>query len=82
VFVTFYVTMAAAGLIVDLLFEALGLAPTGARHAKVIQASISLDYTTVLNVVFLALAAVLIARYFRRGGGLAMLRMMNAPSRA
>src|SRR6184192_905393 len=30
---TFYVTMAVAGLIVDLLFSAIGLAPTGARHA-------------------------------------------------
>jgi uncharacterized protein len=45
----------------------------------VIQASVSLDYTTVLNVVFLALAALLVVRYFRRGGGLAMLRMMNTP---
>jgi uncharacterized protein len=77
--VSFYATMAASGLIVDLLFKALGLEPTGPRHAKVIQASVTLDYTTVLNVVFLCLAAVLVARYFRRGGGLAMLRMMNTP---
>jgi uncharacterized protein len=76
---TFYVTMAAAGLLVDLLFKAVGLEPTGARHAKVIQASVSLDYTTVLNVAFLALAALLLVRYFRSGGGLAMLRMMNTP---
>ena len=77
--VTFYATMAASGLIVDLLFKALGLEPTGPRHAKVIQASVTLDYTTVLNIVFLALAAVLLIRYFRKGGGLAMLRMMNTP---
>ncbi len=77
--VTFYATMAASGLIVDLLFKALGLEPTGPRHAKVIQASVTLDYTTVLNVVFLGLAAVLLIRYFRKGGGLAMLRMMNTP---
>ena len=32
------------------------------------------NYTTYLNIVFLALAAVLVWRYFRRGGGLAMLR--------
>ncbi len=75
----FYAAMAAAGLIVDLLFKALGLAPTGARHAKVIQASVTWNYTTVLNIVFLTLAAVLVTRYFRKGGGLAMLRMMNAP---
>src|SRR5262249_38185160 len=35
---TFYVAMASAGLIVDLLFKAVGLAPTGARHAKVTDA--------------------------------------------
>ena len=77
--ITFYATMAAAGLIVDLIFNAAGLVPTGARHAKVIQASVTLDYTTVLNVLFLTLAAILVARYFRIGGGLPMLRMMNKP---
>ncbi len=78
-FVTFYAAMAASGLIVDLLFKALGLEPTGPRHAKVIQASVSFDYTTVLNIISLALAALLLVRYFRKGGGLAMLRMMNTP---
>jgi len=78
--VTFYVTMAAAGLIVDLIFKALGLIPTGPRHAKVVQAGVSLDYTTVLNVIFLALAAILVLRYFRKGGGIPMLRMMNTPA--
>ena len=72
--------MAAAGLIVDLIFKALGLIPTGPRHAKVVQAGVSLDYTTVLNVIFLALAAVLVLRYFRKGGGIPMLRMMNPPA--
>ena len=42
-------------------------------------AGVSWNYTTVLNIVFLLLAAVLVARYFRKGGGLAMLRMMNEP---
>ena len=76
---TFYPTMAAAGLIVDLIFKALGLVPTGARHAKVTDAGVSWNYTSVLNIIFLLLAAALIVRYFRRGGGLAMLRMMNKP---
>ena len=77
---TFYPTMAAAGLIVDLIFKALGLVPTGARHAKVTDAGVSWNYTSVLNIIFLLLAAALIGvRYFRRGGGLAMLRMMNTP---
>jgi hypothetical protein len=77
--VAFYATMAAAGLIVDLAFKLVGLVPTGARHAKVTNAGVTWDYTTVLNIAFLLLAAVLVARYFRKGGGLPMLRMMNTP---
>jgi uncharacterized protein len=76
---TFYATMAAAGLIVDLIFKLAGLEPTGARHAEVTDAGVSWNYTTVLNIIFLVLAAALIVRYFRKGGGLAMLRMMNKP---
>jgi uncharacterized protein len=75
--VTFYATVAASGLIVDLLFKLAGLVPTGARHAKVTDAGVSWNYTTVLNIIFLVLAAMLIVRYFRQGGGLPMLRMMN-----
>jgi uncharacterized membrane protein YraQ (UPF0718 family) len=74
----FYATMAGAGLIVEFVFDGLGLIPES-RHAKVVEASVTLNYTTVLNVVFLALAAVLVWRYFRRGGGLEMLKLMNAP---
>ncbi len=75
---TFYLTMAAAGLLVDLVFEALGLVPT-TRNAKVIEASITLNYTTVLNVLFLVLAGVLLVRFLRTNG-VEMLRMMNAPA--
>ncbi len=77
--VTFYATMATAGLIVDLIFKATGLEPTGARHARVTDAGVSWNYTSVLNIIFLAFAAVLIVRYFRKGGGIPMLRMMNTP---
>jgi hypothetical protein len=42
-------------------------------------ASLSWNYTTFLNIAFLLLAAALIWRYFRRGGGWAMLRAMNEP---
>jgi uncharacterized membrane protein YraQ (UPF0718 family) len=75
---TFYLTMAAAGLLVDLVFQALGLVPE-ARTAKVVEASVTLNYTTVLNLLFLALAAVLVARFLRTNGA-AMLRMMSAPT--
>jgi hypothetical protein len=74
-----YGAMVAAGLAVELLFQAAGIVPTE-RNAKVEMATISWNYTTYLNIVFLGVAAVLVWRYFRRGGGLPMLRMMNAPA--
>jgi uncharacterized membrane protein YraQ (UPF0718 family) len=77
--ITLYAAMAVAGLIVDLIFGALDLEPTGARHASVTEAGVTLNYTTVLNVLFLALAAILVTRFLRRGGGVAMLRAMNTP---
>jgi uncharacterized protein len=75
---SFYATMVAAGLIVEFLFRGVGLERT-ARDAKVMQASVSWNYDTYLNILFLTLAAVLLWRYFRRGGGLAMLRVMDKP---
>ena len=60
------------------LFQALGI-ERHTRNAKVVMASVSWNYTTFLNIVFLLLAAALVWRYFRRGGGWAMLRMMNKP---
>ena len=74
---TFYFSMASAGLLVDLLFKLVGLVPTGAREAKVTNAGVSWNYTTILNIIFLTVAVVLVVRYFRKGGGLAMLRAMG-----
>ena len=75
---SFYTTMVLAGLGVEMLLKVLGLTRT-VRDAKVQMASVSWNYTTFLNIIFLAFAAALIHRYFRRGGGIAMLRMMNKP---
>jgi uncharacterized protein len=74
---TFYATMAASGLIVELLFEGLGLARTQ-RNAKVEMANVHWNYTTVLNIVFLGVAILLLWRFIRTGG-LPMLRTMNRP---
>jgi len=79
--VSFYGAMVVAGLAVELLFEAIGIEPTE-RNAKVEEASVTWNYTTFLNIAFLGLAAVLVWRYFRRGGGLSMLKMMNEPAGA
>jgi hypothetical protein len=72
---TFYATMAAAGYLTELIFGGLGLIPAG-RHAKVLQASVQWNYTTVLNIIFLILAAALCYR-FARTGGIPMLKMMG-----
>jgi uncharacterized membrane protein YraQ (UPF0718 family) len=78
--VTFYVAMAAAGLALEILFGIAGLIPHE-RHAKVVEATLSWNYTTWLNIAFLALAAILLWRFFTTGGA-DMLRMMNRPSEA
>ena len=75
---TFYVTMVLAGLAIEFLFQGLGIDPP-ARDAKVVMASVTWNYTTFLNIPFLLLAALLLWRYFRRGGGVEMLRDMNVP---
>ena len=74
-FATFYAAMAAAGLVVELLFGPLGLIPHE-RNALVAEPSLSLNYTTVLDVLFLGLAAVLLVRAWRTGG-FKMLAMMD-----
>ena len=72
---TFYVSMVAAGYLVELLFGATGLVPTQ-RNAMVMESGISWNYTTWLNIVFLLLAALLVVRFVRTGG-IPMLRMMG-----
>jgi uncharacterized protein len=49
------------------------------RNAQVLEASVQWNYTTVLNILFLALSAVLVWRFLRTGGP-KMLRMMAAPT--
>ena len=72
---TFYAAMVAAGYAVELIFGATGLIPT-TRNAKVLSPSISWNYTTYLNLVFLVVAAALVWRFFRSGGAI-MLKMMG-----
>jgi uncharacterized membrane protein YraQ (UPF0718 family) len=72
----FYATMVLAGYIIELVFGGLGLIPAE-RAAKVTQIGVQWNYTSVLNIVFLLLAAALLSRFFRTGGP-AMLRMMGS----
>jgi uncharacterized membrane protein YraQ (UPF0718 family) len=78
---SFYTSMSAAGYLIELIFGALGLIPAG-RHARVIEASVQWNYTTVLNIIFLLVAGALCYRFVRTGG-IPMLRMMGrAPAAA
>jgi uncharacterized membrane protein YraQ (UPF0718 family) len=75
-FFTFYATMVAAGYVIEVLFGVLKLIPAQ-HHAKIVEASVTLNYTSVLNIIFLGVASVLVMRFLRTGG-LEMLRKMNA----
>lgn len=76
-FVTFYVAMAAAGYIVEGLFALVHLTPK-IHNAKVLEAHISWDYTTILNIILLMIAISLLWRAWKTGG-FKMLKMMNQP---
>jgi uncharacterized membrane protein YraQ (UPF0718 family) len=77
VFITaaFAAAMCAAAYLVEFTFGGLGLVPSH-RSAKVTEADVVWNYTTALNIVFLALAALLIYRFVRTDG-VPMLRMMG-----
>ena len=77
-FATFYASMAVAALIVELIFNGFALIPSE-RKARVVEASITWDYTTWLNLGLLVLAGLLVRRFLKTGGP-AMLRMMNKPA--
>jgi uncharacterized membrane protein YraQ (UPF0718 family) len=77
-FATFYVAMAVAALIVEVIFSGFALVPSE-QSARVVEASITWDYTTWLNLAFLILAAFLVWRFLKTGGP-AMLSMMNRPA--
>jgi uncharacterized protein len=72
---SFYVTMVIAGYAVELIFGGAGLVPT-TRNATVLNPTVSWNYTTYLNIVFIALAIVLVWRFFRTDGRM-MLKMMG-----
>ena len=71
----FYGAMVLAGYAVELLFTPLHLIPT-TRHLTIVTTSISWNYTTWLNIVFLLVAAFLLV-VFTRSGSWPMLRMMS-----
>jgi len=76
-FVVSFATMALAGLLIGLSFDAIGASPTN-RMVTTIEAYPSWNATTFLDIAFLLLMLVLGVRFLGTGG-MAMLRMMDAP---
>ncbi len=72
---SFYAAMVGTGFAIELLFSVAHIVPAE-RDAQVRSTGITFNYTTVLNIVFLALATFLVVR-FVRNGGVDMLRHMN-----
>jgi uncharacterized protein len=70
----FYTAMVGAALIVEFLFQGLGLIPQH-RAAQIVETSITFNYTTVSNIIFLALAAFLVVRFLTTGGPKMMAHM-------
>lgn len=73
---SFYTTMVLAGWLTELVFNALGLIPEAHRVVAITAQHISLNYTTVLNFIFVALAGWLVYRFIKTGA-LPMLNMMH-----
>lgn len=73
-----YAAMALAGLAIGLVFQGLGFVPAHHRVTALF-AGPTLNYTSVLNVIFLVILALLGWRFLRTGG-LDMLRMMETPA--
>jgi uncharacterized membrane protein YraQ (UPF0718 family) len=70
-----YVAMAGAAYVIEVVFGIAGFVPQQ-RSAQIVEAHITGNYTTWLNIVFLSLAALLVWRFLKTGGP-EMLRMMN-----
>jgi uncharacterized protein len=78
---TFYVTMVLAGYAVELIFGAAGLIPE-TRNATVLSPTISWNYTSYLNIVFIVAGLVLVWRFFRTGGAMMLSMMGGSPEPA
>jgi uncharacterized membrane protein YraQ (UPF0718 family) len=75
--ITMYAAIVVAALVVEGVFGAAGLIPHE-HKARIIEAAVQWNYTTILNVIFGALSALLLVRFFRTGG-VKMIRIMNRP---
>lgn len=71
-----YAAMVVAGYAIEGLAALFRLIPPS-RHAQVLQASITWNYTAILNLIFITIAVFLLIRFFKTGGK-EMLKMMRS----
>jgi uncharacterized membrane protein YraQ (UPF0718 family) len=76
---TLYAVFIIAGYVVEIVFGVLGLVPEE-RNAQVEMEHLSWNYTTWLNILFLALALAFVVRFFRTGGRQMLAMMGGGPS--
>lgn len=74
---TFYIAMAGAGYIIEIIFSLLNAIPSS-RKFSFIETGIGWNYNSILNIAFILLTLILIFRFFRTGGP-EMLKMMEMP---
>jgi hypothetical protein len=72
-----YVAMALAGFVIGAVFQLAGWVPTN-HHVAVLETTPSWNYTTMLDIAFIVLMAVLAWRFFKTGGP-DMVRAMSHP---
>jgi len=77
--VTFYLAIAGAAILVEALFSALNLIPAHHQLA-IMNSAITWNYTSVLNLVFLAISASLLIRFLKTDGPAMLREMGNAPA--
>lgn len=73
---SFYITMVAAGWLTEFIFSGFDILPSTHHLGVIATQHLSLNYTTILNVIFLVLAGWLAYRFIKTGA-LPMLKMMN-----
>lgn len=76
IFTSFYITMVIAGWLTEIIFSVFGLLPKSHHVAAIATQGISFNYTTVLNIILIAVAGWLVYRFIK-SGGLPMLKMMG-----
>lgn len=75
IFIIYYISIILASIVIEFTFQLFNLVPT-MRAAKVMEISIQLNYTSILNVIFGVIVIYLMYRFIKTGG-MQMLKNMG-----